>query len=116
MTLLEADPPTGRAPSPPDVPQAWAAAADGLLCAIPTLGLSTSDRQTVTIRARMLVESAARGPASGGDAARHARRLRAVLRATGNPAAAALAAGIAEQPPLEPAAGGRPARRTAPGA
>ncbi len=70
-----------------------------LLAAIPGLGLSPSDRQTVTFRARMLLESASGGSASAADTARHTRRLRALLRATGNAAAAALAADLAEQPP-----------------
>ena len=113
MTTLAAASPPGEAVDPPTA-RTWVQSAEGLLCKIPALGLSASDRQTVTIRARMLVDSASRGPGSSGDAARHARRLRAVLRATGNPAAGVLAAGIAEDPP-EAAAWDPPERTGDPG-
>lgn len=116
MSVLTADPqvvqpttpllvqPTTPLPGPAPIAVGGAPAALGaLLSAIPDLGLSRSDRQTVTIRARMLLDSLAAEPGSA-EVSRHTRRLRAVLRATGNPAASALAASLSEPGPRRLAA------------
>lgn len=65
--------------------------AGAVLRAIPTLGLSPADRRTVTSRAEMFLDAALAGQTGTTDTRRHARRLVAVLRATGNHRAADLA-------------------------
>lgn len=80
-----------------DDPDLIRAVAARLLSAVPDLGLSVSDRRAIGFRTQLLLDSAMTGPCSAGEVRRHARRLRALLRATGNPAARALAHTIDEQ-------------------
>ncbi len=67
------------------------AVAGEVLRAIPNLGLSPADERTVTSRAEMFLDAALGGQTRTTDTRRHARRLVAVLRATGNHRAADLA-------------------------
>ncbi len=77
-----------------DRQHAWATAdelASRALQAIPALGLSPAHERVVTARAETFLDAALGGQATTADTRRQARRLVAVLRATGNHRAAGLA-------------------------
>jgi hypothetical protein len=85
----------GRQPDhEPDRPQDRATAdelASHVLRVIPALGLSPAHERVVTARAETFLDAALGGQATTSDTRRQARRLVAVLRATGNQRAAELA-------------------------
>lgn len=75
---------------PHDLTTAGGLARDALRV-IPALGLSPAHERVVTARAETFLDAALGGQATANDTRRQARRLVAVLRATGNDRAAALA-------------------------
>lgn len=83
---LSASGPIGRQPR-----TAVGELARDLLRVIPALGLSPAHERVATARAETFLDAALGGQATTNDTRRQARRLVAVLRATGNQRASALA-------------------------
>lgn len=90
MSMVGVEEPVGagRQPDrPPDHPSERATAdelASHALRVIPALGLSPAHERVVTARAETFLDAALGGQATTNDTRRQARRLVAVLRATGN--------------------------------